>query len=417
MHLLASRRLILLALLALLAVLPYLPVFVQPFVSDDYIQIALGRKYGPPAQWGNLLQDPLYRCRATSIVITFWTERLFGTSPLPFYSTSVLLHLLNTFLLFAVARRLRMGAAISYLASAFFAVYLGHQEAVMWYAALPELLLFFFCGCFLLSWNAYLQSPSRVSFALAFLSFTLALLSKEAAVVLVPAAAAMALGRRQSLWPVAPFALSAALYTTLIFQASDQHLHLNDGTFSLHAPFLLTWARSIIRMFWFWGFLALLAIAVWKRKALPALLPAAFWIAIALLPFCFLSYMTIVPSRHTYLASAGVGFFVAAGMLAARRRFPATPHLLPLLLTLLAVHHTGYIWLKKRGQYLERAAATEHLLHIARRHSGPIYITCFPYTRDVAEKAIEIELGHPSHRLVWSAAPPSGAVTLCAKDP
>ena len=416
-YLSASRRLLLLALLGLLAVVPYLPVFVQPFLSDDYIQIALGRKYGPFAEWGNLLNDALYRCRATSIVMTFWTERLFGTSPLAFYSTSVLMHVANTLLLFLVARRLGMGAALSYLASAFFAVYLGHQEAVMWYAALPELLLFFFCGCFLLAWHAFLRTRSWTSFDLAFLTFLLALLSKEAAVVLVPAAAAMALQRRRSLWPLAPFALAAVLYTILIFRASDHHLHLNDGTFSLHTPFLFTWTKSLARMFWVWGFLGLLAIALWNRKAFRPLLPAALWAGVALLPFSFLAYMTVVPSRHTYLASAGVGFFVAAGLLAVRRRFPARPYLLPLLLTLLVAHHTGYIWLKKRGQFLERAAATEDLLRLARGHHGPIYITCFPYGREVAEKAIEIELSQSPHRLVWTANPPPGAVTFCALDP
>ncbi|MEO8130612.1 MAG: glycosyltransferase family 2 protein, partial [Bryobacteraceae bacterium] len=46
-----------------------------PFVSDDYVQIELGRQFGPVSGWGDLLHDALYRCRATSLILTYWTER------------------------------------------------------------------------------------------------------------------------------------------------------------------------------------------------------------------------------------------------------------------------------------------------------------------------------------------------------
>ena len=408
---------LLLAGLAILATLPYLPVFVQPFLSDDYVQLDLGRKYGPVSAWGNLFADPLYRCRATSIVMTHWTEQWFGTKPLPFYTTSVLLHILNTWLLLITARRLGLGSVRSYIASAFFAVYLGHQEAVMWYAALPELLLFFFCGCFLLSWNSYLRGRSNAQFALAIVWFVLALLSKEAGVVLVPIAAAMAYQRDRSLWRIAPLACIAAIYTVLIFMAKSDHLHLNDGTFSLQAPFVVTWTRSIGRMFWIWGLLAVLAIAFWRRRVWRSLVPAAIWLGVAMLPFSFLLYMPVVPSRHTYLASAGIGFFVATGLLVTRAKFREHRWVMPVLLVTMLTHHSGYILIKKRQQFLDRAVATEDLLRIARGTEGPIYIICFPYSRKVAENAIEIVLSQPATRLVWDTAPPPGVITYCAKDP
>ena len=103
---LAGKRIFLIALLGILAVIPYIPVFVQPFLSDDYIQLDLGRKYGPVAAWESLIADPLYRCRATSIVLTHWTEQLFGTSPLPFYTSSVLIHVINTFMVLLAGWRL-----------------------------------------------------------------------------------------------------------------------------------------------------------------------------------------------------------------------------------------------------------------------------------------------------------------------
>ena len=128
--------------LTVLAVVTYQPVLVQPFLSDDYIQIHLGRLYGPISAWPALALDALYRCRATSILVTHWTEQAFGLAPLGFYLTSIALHAAATCLLYLTAvRKLRMDATASFLAAAFFAVYEGHQEAVMWYASMPELLL------------------------------------------------------------------------------------------------------------------------------------------------------------------------------------------------------------------------------------------------------------------------------------
>ncbi|MBM3747003.1 MAG: hypothetical protein FJW34_14530, partial [Acidobacteria bacterium] len=131
-------------LLAGLAVAPYLTVLQQPFISDDYLQIALGRQYGATEGWSSLAADPLYRARSTSLVLTYWTERLFGFSPLPFYLSALIIHVLNTWLVFLLTTRLGMGRRMGLCAAAFFAIYEGHQEAVMWYAALPELLVFTF---------------------------------------------------------------------------------------------------------------------------------------------------------------------------------------------------------------------------------------------------------------------------------
>jgi hypothetical protein len=229
-------------------------------------------------------------------------------------------------------------------------------------------------------------------------------------------AAAMLYQRGKSVWHALPMALAAVVYTLAIFAAKSDHLHLNDGTFSLAAPFLAVWARSVWRMFGVWGLLGVVAVAVWHRRVMYKLAPAAVWSACALLPFSFLLYMPVVPSRHTYLASAGVGFFVAAGLLAVRRQYRSQRWLLAALVVGIVVQNTGYLWTKKRQQFLARAEVTEGLLRIARETTGPIYVQCLPYAKDVANKAIEIVLSQPATRLVWSDPPP-GSTTYCAKHP
>jgi hypothetical protein len=392
--------------LAGLALAPYGVVLDQPFISDDYVQISVGRQYGPASAWTALASDVLYRARATSLVLTYWTERLFGFSPLPFYATAILLHVLNTWLFFALGLRLGVGRRIALCAAAFFAVYEGHQEAVMWYASLPELLVFFFSFLTLFLWSSWLSSRRVWYYPAALVCFCLALISKESAVAVVPLMLLTAWNKR-ALWSwIAPFALLAVGYTGMTFAGHDRHLHFNDaGTFSLKAPFWVNLANSYARLMWFWGLLSLLALLIW-RKTRPCRIAAfaAVWIVIAFLPYSFLTYMPHVPSRHTYLASAGLAWAVAAGLHVFYRRFerPSRWPAYALTATIL-VHNCGYIWVKKRAQFLERAAPTEVLVDFARQAGGPVRVRCFPYGREVAELAVQMRLGKPPNSLVWAA--------------
>ena len=90
------------AALVALAVVPYVPFFSLPHISDDYLQIELGRKYGPVSGWSQLAGDALYRCRATSILLTNWTEQAFGATPVVFQAQSTALHAINTLLIAAL---------------------------------------------------------------------------------------------------------------------------------------------------------------------------------------------------------------------------------------------------------------------------------------------------------------------------
>lgn len=401
----APQRLL---LLAGLAILPYVVVLHQPFIADDYLQIALGRQFGPVSGWSALAGDVLYRARATSLVLTYWTERFFGFSPEPFYASAVLLHVLNTWLVYVLTRRLDMGRRMALCAAAFFAVYEGHQEAVMWYAALPELLVFFFSLATLILWRRWLAARSgrALYYAAALALFCLALLSKEPAVAVVPLLVVVA-WRKPRAWPwIAPFAMLAAVYTWMTFAGSDAHQHFHDGTFSLKAPLWINLPNSLGGLVWIWGLVALAALVAWgrRRDSRTALL-ALVWIVITLLPYSFITYMPRVPSRHTYLASAGLAWVVAAGFLALRRRCQLSARWpVYAVATLLVAHNCGYILIKKRAQFLERAAPTEVLIEVARRASGPVSIHCYPYNYQVAQLALEMRLGKPASSLIWRKA-------------
>ncbi len=420
------RIALLLTALATLAVLPYVPVFSQPLIADDYQQIDISRTWGPPSGWASLASDRLYRSRATSILYTWWTDSLLGVAPSVLYASTLLLHVLNVWLLFALGSWKRIGWRISFTTAAFFAVYLGHQEAVMWYAALHELIMFFFVICFLLVWTRWMARPSGgwslylASFAL----FLLAIFSKEPGVVLVPFAALIAWWdgsrRRVQLAGVIPFAAIAVIYTYEILTAGKTYQHLNDGTFSIHAPFWITWRNSFGRLLWVWGLLSLIWLAMsgeWRRYR-TLLLAAGVWISIALLPFSFLTYMPRIPSRHTYLPSAGLALLVGVAFVSFRDRMQTRSRFAaPAVAAVLIAHHCVYLWFVKRPQYLARAAASETVLRLVREGHTPVSIECFPYASLVGNLAVSIVLHRePGQLLIWKdgyqrADCPSGVFT------
>jgi hypothetical protein len=413
-----------LAVLAALGVVAYLRSAQLPFISDDYIQVDLGWKYGALSGWRDLILDPLYRCRSTSLVLTYWTWRFFDLNPLAYNWSSIVLHVLNTWLVFGLGAWRLIGWRPAAVAAGFFAIYEGHQEAIMWYAALPELLVFFFTVLAFLCWVLWLQSGCRRHryYVAALAAFLLALASKESSVVAVPlmlAAAAVERPRwRQTIPRLVPMAVLGVAYALLIHASRSEHLFYHDGTFSLSAPFLKTLMVSVGRLFWFWGLASVLVLLAlrpsrWRRT----LMFAAIWIVVTFLPYSFLTYMPRVPSRHTYLASAGLSLVVAAALLAFRARAGrAHSWAMPVLVALLVVHNCGYIWTRKQAQYLERAAPTESLLRFARRVPGPIYLRCFPYGPVIAQLALEVTGAKPSNLLLIGGTPPSNAVPFCYGD-
>src|SRR6185369_14900669 len=70
-----ARLIALVMALSALSTLAYLRSLWLPLISGDYLQVQLGRQYGPVSSWPALAADPLYRSRSTSILLTHWTEQ------------------------------------------------------------------------------------------------------------------------------------------------------------------------------------------------------------------------------------------------------------------------------------------------------------------------------------------------------
>src|ERR1051326_736820 len=126
------------------ALLAYAPSLAIPLIADDYPNLAQAQTYGSPTSAHILLEDAPCRLRSTSYWAMFALWQVGHVKRAVYHTASLLLHVLNAWWVYLVGLwwpRMRAGA---FWAALFFAVHEGHQEAVMWFSAINELLMFFF---------------------------------------------------------------------------------------------------------------------------------------------------------------------------------------------------------------------------------------------------------------------------------
>src|SRR5215510_11390827 len=443
-------------IIAVLAIVAYLPTLTQPFISDDYPGIKRSLSYSISG-WESLAKDPVERPRATTFIFSYAIYHLFGMCPAAFYSANILLHVLNCWLLFAAGRWRAVGYRASFWAAAFFAVYEGHSEAIMWFSACNEPLMFFFGFLSFIFWLVFLERETAALrwLALSFCFFIPALLSKESAIIFI-ALFALPLFFPKPKLRQAPYLLPyislSVVYVAVVFMARTRSFRFHDQSFVLSAPFWVTWTKSYGAMLWFWGLSAAISMFLWSRSdrnvrraettkinheetkepkkiedpgsriedrltndgSIPDLRssildfrPLIFlsfvWIGIGFIPYMFVDYMHRIPSRQIYLASAGLAWLMGAAIVIMKERYGKNYRKLvtAVLLTIL-LHNVVYTWTKKRQHFLGRAQPTEQLLSLARSVDGPIFVKCFPLAPIHAEAAVELILNKPASALIWN---------------
>jgi len=268
----------------------------------------------------------------------------------------------------------------------------------MWFSAINELWMFCFGAAALLCRLEAERRQRRWLDVCGVVLFALALISKESAVIFLPALLLAA--PRRVLSTALPYVLLTAIAVGSILLTHSNSFRFTDGSFSLHAPFWITLPRNIGRLLWIWGIPALLVAWYSRMPELRRFATGALgWMALAFVPYMFLTYSRAIPSRQTYLASAGLAWLVGVALAhiwRRRRRWAAAAALVILL------HNVGILFVRKRVQFLERAEPTEQLLALARRTAGPIWVQCFPRPAYIAQEALHLGAGRDPATIVWT---------------
>ena len=157
------------------------------FLSDDFVQIGKVLRGDFSVVWGQEHGGFFRPLFIWSYVID---SRIWGARPLCFHLTNVILHAVNSFLLFRLAVRmlevimpdpaLRRAVAIS--TAALFLLHPSHSEAVVWISGRADLIATCFVLFSLLLYLAFEDQARRLYLFASAACFVLALLAKESAV-------------------------------------------------------------------------------------------------------------------------------------------------------------------------------------------------------------------------------------------
>jgi len=171
------------ALLTALAL--YLPTLAFSWAADDHWYVVAKPWSAIPGMF-NIFDHTRFFYRPLSAVSYLLNYELFGPNPGGWHAVNLLWYLACVYLAYLFYRRLT-STGLASIAALLFAIQPVHPGAVSWIAALADLQATSFVLLAGWAWLSYRQQPSRAAYLLTFAAVTLALLSKEAAVALVPA--------------------------------------------------------------------------------------------------------------------------------------------------------------------------------------------------------------------------------------
>ena len=330
--------------LCLLASVFYLPAMLWGgFVWDDFIwyqsrAVLEWSGLGDIWSWPSRIEQERHYWPLT--YTTFWLEhKIWGLAPAGYHVVNVLLHLLNSLLVWRLLLRLAVPGA--WVAAALFAVHPVHVESVAWVIERKDVLSGLFYLAALLFWLRFLEQPRPWRYGLALLLFAAGLLSKSI-VVTLPAALLIIQwwkeGRltARDLRRVAPFFLTALVLTAVDLSSygswqssldyslpervliASRALWFYAGKLVWPTDLAVIYPRWDIRLGdpWAWLYLAgaaALAGALWllRRRIGRGPLAGALFFAVTLSPalgFVNYGYMmySLVADRFQYLAGIGI---------------------------------------------------------------------------------------------------------------
>ena len=168
-----------LAGLAVMTVVCFLPLLRYYFAQDDFMLM-----YWSTHEAGAMMQrmfgpEPTHFRPLTKLAYFAVTFKVFALHPLPYHIISLLVHIGNALLVFAILRRLRLGSAAALMGTGVFALSVTHFHTIAWISCIQQVLAAFFFLSAIHLGLAALKERSPGKRVLSFVSYLLALLSVE----------------------------------------------------------------------------------------------------------------------------------------------------------------------------------------------------------------------------------------------
>lgn len=164
--------------------LAFIPLARNRFIGDDFTALSIFRHYRDAPFLQTILYGGNDFFRPLNMALIMARGGLFGDAPLPYVLSNVLLHLVNTSLVFLIAKRLFKHSLTVMGSAALFLIAFSHYEGITWISSSVTLWVTFF---FLLSLYGHIRLRKEGNLGWAAMSLAgmvLAFLTKETAVSL-----------------------------------------------------------------------------------------------------------------------------------------------------------------------------------------------------------------------------------------
>jgi len=274
-HLVVHRYLLLLLLLTSAV---YFKGITPSFSSDDFVHLENNIHFENLADASEVFIKPYGREYRPLVRLSLWLNHQMGDTALAYKISNLLMHLMCIALLYGLMLRLGVTKITALIASSIFALHPIHTTSVLFILGRTDLVAAVFYLATLYCVAGWKQAPVFTQYAITFIWFAAALLSKELSITLPALMLAILLFKQQTrsvtqfarnllqLWPYALAALiylMARLYqwqsmTDAVAVYSDfspLHIVTNYGewVFALLYPFDLYVAREwqILHSHWF----------------------------------------------------------------------------------------------------------------------------------------------------------------------
>ena len=290
------------------------------FFDDDY-QWLVGSWSFRPAQLVAFSGMTHFYRPVIDVYFGVMTPLLRG-SPVLFHEASIVLHIVNVLVVFALARRIGGSDWFGWAAALFFAVQPSDIDAIAWVGALAEAIGALF-GCLSLLWFlSWREDPQPRWRRLSVAAFALALLTHESSVVFLGVlflANWLLVGRRDLIRPFVPYLIVTGAYLALDLWINSRNYLVSQGYYTVGFH-IVTNALDYIdalyvgRRDWLNYSVIALGIVTLLVRGNARVRFATCWMLLALAPF--LSFTWGNTSRYLYQPAIGFSLLLGEAVMA-----------------------------------------------------------------------------------------------------